>query len=257
MSQSLAISAASTRFGVGIKRGVRPSNRRTSLELSSASFECSTSSTKCTVLLVHLSSSCFKVILRRRRLTSVSTGRVFHSSYVILEALFTPCPGRDPDRGRFRFCHSEVRSSSSVRDPLFPPDAIPEFERLHVRRRRLRGILLTCGAGFPIEEGSVGCPIQPSSLMALLHHVRLPVHRLFCSSSGFCSSCFLLEHPRSRFLETSKSALSLPGLLLVYYYYAAFLPVLQRDFRDLCILRVQIDICSSGPSSFLALRAAV
>ena len=34
MSQSLAISAASTRFGVGIKRGVRPSSCRTSLELS-------------------------------------------------------------------------------------------------------------------------------------------------------------------------------------------------------------------------------
>ena len=89
-----------------------------------------------------------------------------------------------------------------------------------------RDILLTCGGGFPIEEGPVGCPIQPSSLMALLHHERLPVHRLFCSSSGFCSSCFLQEHPRSRFLVTSKSA-RLPGLSLVYYYYyAAFLPVL-------------------------------
>ena len=80
MSQSLAISAASTRFGVGIKRGVRPSSCQTSLGLSSASFECFSLSTKCTVLLVHLSSSCFKVILRRRRLTSVSTGRVFLSA---------------------------------------------------------------------------------------------------------------------------------------------------------------------------------
>ena len=189
MSQYLAIFVASTRFRVGIKRGVLPSSSRTSLELSSASFECSSLSTKCTVLLVHLSSSCFKVILRRRSLMSVSTGKVFHSSYVILEALFTPCPGRDPDRGSFHFCHSEVRSSSSVRDPLFLPDAIQEFERLHVRRRRrsrcivsagrdseferlhvrrcrLHCILLTCGAGFQVEEGSVGCPIQPSSLMA-------------------------------------------------------------------------------------------
>ena len=131
------------------------------------------------------------------------------------------------------------------------------FELLHGRCRRRRCILLTCGGGFPIEEGSVGCPIHHSSLMALLHHLLLPVHRLFSSSSGFCSNCFLQEHPRSRFLVTSKIVMSPPGLSLVYYYYAAFLPVLQRDFRDLCILRVQIDICSSGPSSFLALRAAV
>ena len=125
MSQSPAISAVSTRFKVGIKRGLHPSSCRTSLELSGASFECSSFSTKCTVLLVHLSPSCFKATLRRRRLTSVFTGRVFHSSFVILEALFTSCPGRQPERGRFSFGRCEVRSSSSVRDPLFPPSRHP------------------------------------------------------------------------------------------------------------------------------------
>ena len=45
------------------------------------------------MLLVHLNSSCVKDILRMRRSTSVSTGRFFHSSYVILDKDFTPFPG--------------------------------------------------------------------------------------------------------------------------------------------------------------------
>ena len=44
------------------------------------------------MLLVHLSSSCVKDRLRRRRSTSVSTGRLFHSSYVILASDVTPFP---------------------------------------------------------------------------------------------------------------------------------------------------------------------
>ena len=141
-----------------------PSSCRTSLELSSAFFECSSFSTKCTVLLVHLNSTCFKLILKSWRLTSVSTGRVYHSSYVILAALFTPCPGRDPYRGSFLFCHSEVRSLSSVGSNCFllSPDAIPEFERLHcivaVSSWRVVGASL-------LKKGLLVA--QPSSLMAL------------------------------------------------------------------------------------------
>lgn len=56
---------------------------------------------------MHLNSSCVKDILRMRRSTSVSTGRFFHSSYVILDKDFTPFPGlelflvRAFFRGRF------------------------------------------------------------------------------------------------------------------------------------------------------------
>ena len=160
MSQSLTISAASIRLVVDIQLGVRPSSCRTSLELSNSSFESLSFSTKCTVLLVLLSSICFKVMLRGRRPMIVSTGRVFHSSFVIFEASFTPCPGRDPDCYCL-FPFLPYRSLSSVRDQLFSPDAILDFKRLHGRSRRCRFIISTCCGGFLIEDGTAGCPIQP------------------------------------------------------------------------------------------------
>ena len=147
---------------LSLKLGIRNSSCHTSKMLSMTSFD--KAQNALLILCSIKDSSDFKVILRRRRLTSVSTGRDVHSyAWRPAHCLLQPVtqnlvPALDPDRCSFLFV--------IVRRHVRPPSAIRSFSRMPFERMKFRRYCspcilmttLTCGGGSQIEE-SPGCPI--------------------------------------------------------------------------------------------------